>query len=319
MSDVRAKSASKDVVCLAIADLHLWPTPPIARSAEPDWKKTLKGYLDQVSALQQTHDCPILIAGDFFDKWNAPAELINFCIRYLPAQIYGIPGQHDLENHVLEHINRTAYWTLASSGVVRHLYPKRPVEINVKGHPIRLHGFPWSVPIQPLQTPHDLIMEIAVVHDYIWTRDTGYKDAPTEKRLANRSDHFGGYDVVVAGDNHIPFTKNVVFSDLVVHNCGSFIRRKRDEVDHKPSVGLIYADNTVTCHYLDVSQDKWSDVEEVAEAVTDINTSEFMEDLAKLQDVSINFQAALKRFWVKYGTDPDVQEAVTKAMERKRK
>ena len=50
--------------------------------------------LEQIRDLQKEFDCPVICAGDIFDKWNSPPELINFAYDNLP-EIYAIPGQHD--------------------------------------------------------------------------------------------------------------------------------------------------------------------------------------------------------------------------------
>ena len=53
----------------------------------------MAGYLGQLAGLaaghgERTtfyngHPVPVICAGDIFDRWNAPAELINFALAYL--------------------------------------------------------------------------------------------------------------------------------------------------------------------------------------------------------------------------------------------
>src|SRR4051812_12555947 len=63
------------------SDIHLSHKPPIARSAEPCWYSAMQRQLDELRSVALELDVPIFVAGDIFDRWNPPPELINFAIR----------------------------------------------------------------------------------------------------------------------------------------------------------------------------------------------------------------------------------------------
>src|SRR5688572_18895632 len=95
-------------IAILCADLHLTLRPPLCR-ADKNWMLTQRDYLLQIRKLQEpahlknhleaTAKIPVICAGDIFDRWNPPPELVNFALRFLPNGMICVPGQHDLPNH----------------------------------------------------------------------------------------------------------------------------------------------------------------------------------------------------------------------------
>lgn len=309
---MRPESPAIAVLC---ADIHLSHKPPLARTAEDDWYEVTGRVLRQLVSAATTTDgylLPIVCSGDLFDKWNPPPELINFVLEHSP-HLYAVPGQHDLPLHRYDLVKKSAYWTLVEAGVVTTLKPDKPVEVSGRT-PLRLHGFPFGFPVKPLEEPHDLTIEVAVVHDYFWKNSsTSFPDAPPEKRASSRWEQLRGYDVIVTGDNHIPF--KVVNDKQTLWNCGGLFRRRSDEIDHDPSVGILHADGTVTRRKLDCSEDKFLDVDELV-VTKEFMDSGFLDELAKLGDSALDFGAAMKYQMDKLGdrVSPAVKEAILRAM-----
>jgi hypothetical protein len=159
---------------------------------------------------------------------------------------------------------------------------------------------------------HDLFQEIAVVHRYVWKEGYGHPNAAEEDRADVLASRLGGYAVAVSGDNHTPFR----FGKL--YNCGGFFRRRSDEVEHRPSVGLLNTDGKMTRHYLDVSQDQFTDPETiigVLSETTGVDLSGFVAELGSLGDTLIDWPAALRRFLKRRKARPEVRRAVLKALE----
>lgn len=309
------------MIAVLCSDLHLSHKPPLARSAEDDWYGVMKRYLRQLKALATPKllesQLPVIVAGDVFDKWNPPPELINFAIRHMP-EVYAVPGQHDLPYHNYDDIQKTGYCTLVEAGVVIDVPPEIPVDIPGRT-PITLHGFPWGRPVTPLEDPCDVAIDVAVVHQYVWTSKTGYVGAPKDKRLGNVVDNLKGYDVAVFGDNHKGFMKTYTDSlsgqpELTVLNCGAFMRRKADERDYRPRVGLLHADGVVKCHYLETDEDKFLDAAEVMDVLGGAGCGEFVGALAALGDSDIDFSSVVKRLMDGAKTDPDVKKLVLKLL-----
>ena len=301
-----------EVIAIFVADIHLSSKPPIWRSAEEDWYDAMRRPLLELTKLKQKHNCPILCAGDIFDKWNSPPELINFAARYLP-EMYAIPGQHDLPQHNYEDIMKSAYWTLVEIGTIKNVVDVSKLQdiVNVRCFPF---GYKLKNYIRNKDDYYDEdVINIAIVHEYIHTLDSSYPGAPKESEYNSYKVNKSGYDIIVYGDNHKGFHKP---GDTTVFNCGTFMRRKSDEINYKPQVGLLRADGEIEVHYLDTSQDRYITVrEDVVEEEMDMQ--EFIQELEKLGNTALDFTEAMKQFFKTHKTIKEVKQIILKAMESK--
>jgi hypothetical protein len=297
------------IIAILCADIHLSHRAPIARSAEPDWYKAMKRPLKQLCDLAADYSVPVICAGDVFDRWNSPPELINFALTHLP-EMYAVPGQHDLPNHSYEERKRSAYWTLVEAGRITELGKG-----DVVGSGLLCNGFPWGEDVRPPIKEDG--MWVAVIHKYIYRTDEGYPGAPKEQRVAGYSKALEGYDVAVFGDNHIGFHwdgDNRTFCQ--VFNCGSLMRRNIDQRDYEPMVGLLHSDGTVKPHFLDCSEDKFIDEERTgAEPITGLDLTRFMEELEELGGGELDFRSAMDFYFKRTEVDKSVQKIVLEAME----
>lgn len=312
-----------DYIAVLCSDLHFSLRPPVARSVEPNWLATMAGYCGQLGGLAAGHSntpgnpLPVICAGDVFDRWNAPAELINFALTYLP-RMYAIPGQHDLPHHSYEDIRKSAYWTLVEAGKIVNLEPGKPVGVG----PMQLWGFPWGTPVEPCPETAHLGIDVAVVHSYIWTAETGYEEASKESRLGNWLERLEGFDVAVFGDNHKGFMKTMNLKthlkrSMALLNCGGFMRRKSDERDYQPTVGLLRSNGSITRYKLDVSGDKFLDTEDIPKSLRDngIGMETFIEELSALGDAAIDFSEAVHRLLEREKVSPAVKKIVLASLE----
>ena len=76
------------------------------------------------------------------------------------------------------------------------------------------------------------------------------------------------------------------------------MRRKSDEIDYKPQVGLLYSDGTVEPHYLDISKDKHLTIEQGKDLIeqSTIDFRRFAKEMASLGDTELDF----KEMWKQY-------------------
>ena len=307
-----------ELIAVCISDLHLSLTPPACR-ADKDWLETQAGYLQQVKDL--AGGGPVLCAGDIFDRWNAPPELINFALQHLPDGMICVPGQHDLPNHQMEDMHRSGYGVLVqaekivnlSDGHWRHL----PWIDDRKqdGGVVAVFGFGWGQDIcSPKQQNHpdDDSMKVTLIHQYVWVDGKGFPGAPDTGRVSNLKKQLTGYDVAVTGDNHQDFQG--LSGNCLVFNCGGFIRRKSDEIARRPRVGLLYADGTIESHKLDTSKDVFH------EGVVDrpelpIDMKSFVDGLKELGEQGLNFQEAVEQHLAKGDYSPEVRQIIKQALE----
>ncbi len=285
-------SEMSHVLAILCADIHLSLTAPAARSAEPDWLEAQARPLRQVAELAKEHDCPVVYAGDVFDRWNPPVELVNWAIANLPPG-YAIPGQHDLPMHNYGDLKRSAYWTLKEAGILVDLGKAEDWTLHRDGR-LLLVSFPWGSDVRPVDPGLTIkgLVKVAVIHSYVWKTGRGYDGSPDESRSDRWRDRLSGYDLAVFGDNHQGFEVTGIYS------CGCLIRRKSDERGLRPAVGLLMDDGTVWRHFLDVSEDRWVDVDPTVEGppASDPAMDELIEELGGLQSDSLDFREAVERY-----------------------
>lgn len=299
------------VIAVLSSDLHFSHKAPSAR-AEKDWYAVMSRYIFQIKTMLDTWKVPWIVAGDYLDKWNSPPELINFLIDVLPES-YGIPGQHDLPLHRYEDESKSGYGTLVRAGRIRPIQPGtilNPYQVSS----LFLHGFPWGFEITPCKRIKEGI-HLAVAHSYIWKEGFEYSGVSKDSHISEYQKKLVGYDAALFGDNHQGFLIDEPRRPNVL-NCGTFMRRKRDERPLKPQVGLLLEDGTIEIRYLKVSKDLWTEeVIEEPQNNSDSKTSDFLEGLKGLGSDSLDFRDAVKRHMDSKGTDQSVREIVCGALD----
>lgn len=293
------------VIAILCSDLHLTLQAPACR-AETDWLEVQAGYLKQLQTLAKDK-IPILCAGDIFDRWNAPAELINFALDHLPDGMICVPGQHDLPNHRRDLMHRSGYGVLVKAGKI--------TDISVGhvhcGEGFNVHGFGWEEDIVPV-SPQAL--EIALIHRYMWVAGASYPGAPTDSQLSAFNKQLRGYDVAVIGDNHLHFTA-LAGKQCRVFNCGGFIRRKSDEIDRKPTVGLLMSDGSVKAHQLQTAADRFHKDMKKREEIP-VNMKEFLDSLEGLGEQALDFRAAVRQHLQNSELETPVKKLIEEIMSK---
>jgi len=301
-------------IAVLCSDLHFSHRPPVARSAEPDWYAVMERQWLQIRAEAEEEDIPIVVAGDIFDVWKSPPELVNFVIRlFRGLKVFCVPGQHDLPNHVYEDMHRSSYGTLIEAGAI----------INVDkpdfmaGDHLRLYPAAWGFNIWKCKDHGQDEICLSVNHRYVWKDDkTCYPGAPQEANLAVLKKQLEGYDAAVFGDNHKGFLAKAGKCNVL--NCGGFIPRKSDERFYRPQFGILYSDGHIDGVLLDTREDKWIAPEEAAALVDEhLNLSELVGEFEQLGADALDFSEVLIRMLDKQ-TDPEVKKLVEVALQRGR-
>lgn len=273
------------------------------------WYAAQARPLIEVEALALKYDCRVVAAGDIFDRWNSPPELLYFAIEHLDGWVC-IPGQHDLPNHEYAARNRSAYGVLSRCGKILDIPgDNSPTQI---ARDVYMHAFPWDHPVVPLpQREPGAKIHIAVVHAYIWATGSGSPGATLPGNLAPAwEDRLAGYDAAVFGDNHKGFRYKNIW------NNGTLMCRKSDERDYRPRVGLLHDDGHIEAHYLDTSQDKWvDDLESARTAEHILDSTEFIDGLRGLGNDSLDFRDYVRRYVLERGIAGRTRDLVEAALE----
>jgi DNA repair exonuclease SbcCD nuclease subunit len=307
---MRTENSKDPVIAILCSDFHLSSKPPIARAEEPDWFDAMARPLEEIKKLKEKHGAIILFAGDLFDKWNANAEVINFALAVLPT-MYAIPGQHDLPYHNYDLIKKSAYWTMVEALKISSEPPRKLLEL---GWGFEVQSFPWGFPIKPFPSQSDKNMSVALVHSYIWVEGKSYPGAPKEARMSSKRKDLEGYDVAVFGDNHKGFLTHC--GATTVFNCGGLMRRKSDEIEYTPQVGLLHQSGKVTIHELDTSQDIITKTTEKEPTDEDMELQEFLERLTGLENSCLDFREAVKQALDQKKLSKAVTKIILEAMDK---
>lgn len=287
---------SGNVIALLCSDIHLSHNAPVARSAEKDWYEAQARPLRQLRQLSGDHNCPIIVAGDIFHRWDSGPQLINWAIENLP-HVYAIPGQHDLPLHNYGDVRKSAYWTLCEAGNITDL-GWQGNSTSLGGGRMRLYAFPWGAKLFPLEESSDGRIHIAVVHSYVWTAGKSYPNAPAEQESKEYKKNLKGYQVSVFGDNHQRFLK--VWGGGCLYNCGCLIRRSVDERPLIPAVGMLHDDGVVTAHPLDCTEDQWIEsnipIPAMESQEQESRVEAVMEQLKGIEVDCLDFIQELKRY-----------------------
>lgn len=320
------KKDKSKVVAIFCSDLHLQSKPPVLRSKEPDWFAAIKRPLFKIQLLKNKYNCPVFCCGDIFDNWDSSPELINWACENLP-EMYAIPGQHDLPNHDFSQIKKSAFYTLMEAGIVNTFdtevaWKQNEFESSAvlyKNEDLVVIGASYGAKL-PAQKNLTRI-QIGVMHKYTCKRghdfskakQTDYVDSPDYCQKNSLKD----YNIIFFGDNHDTFMHTLPSGQTIV-NCGTIIRRHKNELKHKPSVWLVYSNQTIKRHQLDTSEDVYYEPElsEVHAQNAGVDITDFVEGLERLGDSALDFSKIFKQYINTKSVHPAVKRLILQAMEK---
>lgn len=100
-----------------------------------------------------------------------------------------------------------------------------------------------------------------------------------------------------------------------IMNCGTFFRRKSDEILYRPQIGLLYDDGSIAIHYLDVSRDLYVEAKDKKTPKFDgTDTSEVLAGFNGLGKDSLNFREALEHRLHQVPPDESVTRMVLESL-----
>lgn len=297
------------VAAILVSDIHLSLHPPLARAEEPSWLEAQARVLKQVKDLAEKHKAIVVCAGDIFDKWTQPHEMVNWALDHLP-HMFSIPGNHDLPSHRPELVHRSAYGTLVRAGKITELgkYP-----INPPMSPLYLYGRPLNGRIPEVHKY--LGFHVLVTHQYLWVQGRSYYGASQEHHLRGKiAKKFRAFDVVVVGDNHMSFDRKLKNGAHVI-NTGTLMRRKSSEIDYRPRVGFLHENGRVSNHYLDTSADVITKtVTPEQEHEHDTEVSQFIAELSRAESCGLDYRDNVRRALDERRATKAVRRVILEAM-----
>ena len=297
-------STDQKIAFGVIADVHFSLNPPIFRSKEENWLKAQTQAINQVISICNHYKCPLVIAGDLFHKWDEKPEAISQLMEILHSQfrykVFTIAGNHDVPNHSLSLIKKTAYYVLQSSGVIIDLW-----DDYIAGHARFEDTTGWicgsfpigkSFRVPEYKTKPSNKKHIAIIHDYCWIDGMGFPGAPKDKyykEYLKRNNNY--YDVLCFGDNHKGFIIHDDKTKLV--NCGGLTIRNSDERKRKPFMVLVNQSGKIHKQELDTSTDIYDEelIQDAKNYGVDENmASQILDAASKLGETFTDFRQVVQ-------------------------
>ena len=304
---------TREVVAIAASDLHMRSSAPISRSEEPDWFAAMDRPFKVLRDECETHDVPLLVAGDLFHVWYSSAELINWAVGALPETVYAIPGQHDMPGHRSDELSRSAYWTLASTERIHHIADYTYV---YPSEDLRVFGFGWNsqvvFPNNEIRLPG--VLDVAIIHAHVYS-GSGHIGVDPSCDITGWNSKLKGYNAAFFGDNHAGFETKV--GKCNVMNCGGLLAVNSDERLRRPGYGVLYSDGTIERRFFDVSADVWTLPQDTVETITAGHmSSDLIKSLASLSEKAKNYPDAVRSFLVDNPQPPSVSQLLKDTLDR---
>lgn len=205
-----------EVDLIITSDWHLRETPPVSRV--DDFEKTMWQKVDFISELQKKYDCPVIHAGDLFDRWKPSPYLLAKTIQHLPNDFHTIYGNHDLPQHNLELKDKCGIFVLEMA---------RKLKI--------INGRHWNMDFNDNQYFEYKNRKIHVAHVMTYQGAKPYPnctDFPASKILRK----YKGFDLIITGHNHQQIVEE--YNGSVLLNPGAILRLNSNEQEFTPCVWL---------------------------------------------------------------------------------
>jgi len=291
---------------LCTGDWHITNHCPKRRT--DDFYQTMKEKVKWILNFAKENNCEyILQPGDFFDSYKVNNSVIADTIKLLynyrhELDIVTIYGQHDMKYHSSDRSN-TPLNLLDATDIIIIL------DNNING---LIQGISFDGDLDEMvnEKPKILMMHKMVINDEkLWAAQT---DFITPNNIFKNTTA----KLIVCGDNHQGFI--VKGKDKLLVNCGSLMRTKKNQKDHKPFVVLY---NTVTKEYKQIfipvkPFNEVMDLTEIEEEEKyDKNMEDFLEEVEKEEKApTYDFIESMNQFLNK-NKDKKLKDILTEIME----
>ena len=284
------------------ADKHLREDIPVCRTddyVQAQWDK-----IQFENQLAEKYGCPILDAGDVFNKWKPSPWLIREAVERLGGNRITIPGNHDLPNHSLESYEKSGLSVLESVDIYTVLKNNclKEKEFNVCGISYGQAGN-WN--------RADDNKSILLLHQMVWQgKKLPYPGAENEgNEVTELLKKYPEFDLIVTGHNHQTFVQE--YKGRLLVNPGSMMRSTTDQMDFKPSLFLWYADtNKVEQVFYPIKQGVITREHIEKREEQDARLQAFVQGLKQDAEIGLGFERNLEQFMNKNNISAAVKEKV---------
>jgi len=274
------------------SDWHLTDQLPHARCDE-DYFATQMEKVNWILEQGIENECPVVVAGDVFDRPRNPEYIIYSLIealenkKMMDSTVF-LAGQHDLLQHNPDLLPYTSFGILSQ---VSALCFEQYYSLELNG--VRLELFPWAVPLVPLCDD-----SIVVARRFIWKGHVEPFPGCTLEQAATElvvDPACEGNKLFVFGDNHIPF----IYKERgkTVLNCGSLMRKTVQQFGHIPKIYMYYKKKGIIVpRAIPVSPDNLRIVDVEYEKEKEKKIEEYILCLQQGIEATFDFEENLKQY-----------------------
>lgn len=207
---------------VATADWHITDKTP--RSRKDDYPAAQKKKIEWILKLAQKECADLLIAGDLFDEPFCSYECFNTYLKMFlkfPNSIFVCLGQHDIHNHDINTLNDTPFGGMLAAGAIQ----------QSGGFSSGVEVVHWG------QEPKLTMSDVLLTHKCVTPKNPPFflPEGISIKKVANE---YPGYMFRIFGDYHTP-SMSIDSAGSTSINCGSLMRRNKDQQKYKPAVWLL--------------------------------------------------------------------------------
>jgi len=293
---------------LFCADLHIRLLAPKCREQE-EFEESMFSKLGQLNIWQHRYKVPLVVVGDVGNIPEWPNILLTKMLPYWyqsGCRRIVIPGQHDLPEHRLNQWMFGALGLLHGIGAIEVVIDREEHVVKWGGITLTFSACPYGE--DPLHIMKEGMPNILLIHKLIIDDLEEKYLGSTTTTARSMLNKFTEYDLIVSGDNHKPFVMKKGRRLLV--NCGSMMRTRIDQVDHKPRAYLWYAEtNTIEPLFFKIKRDVIKKV-----SISGGNSKErmntYVKYLSKKVDLSLSYEHNLKQILLKNKTDRKVEKKI---------
>jgi len=295
-----AKKTNPDLIICG--DIHAGLLTPECR--KDVYIETLCRKLGFIKGLQEKYECPVIMPGDLFNHWRADSVLLNAIHPVWPSDVLAVAGQHDLPQHSIELIEKTALQTLVNYGQVQMIVSGTTIAPG-----LTLYGMPWEAPV-PKPQPRGI--KVLVAHVTIWEKPfmPGQKPGEASRFLKQHKD----FDLIITGDNHCQFV--IEDKGRLLVNAGSLMRLRSDQIDHIPRVYLWWRDGELKAVDIPIESDAVTREIRDAKLEREERVSAFVKKLEGSAEIGITFEENVKVLMENQKVDKNVRSIILECMGR---
>jgi DNA repair exonuclease SbcCD nuclease subunit len=278
------------------ADWHLRSQKPRCR-LDDDWIDTQRNALRQIAAYSRQYRADVIVIGDIFHSTNETTnEIIGLVQEFAglladsKKSLYILAGNHDLPQHNLDNIRRSAFHILLNSKNIDHL------------DRLKINDGEYSLKISAANFGADDVTDAEIVFKHVLCFPENERTPPgdTIVKPSGLFAQFPSAKYIFTGDYHRQFVYTKGKTKKLL-NPGCLLKQSADMAGYEPAVFLIEFENgelayktypipdnekLVTDEYLETEKMRNSRIEAFIERIKENEqvTFDFIENVLTLME-----------------------------------